>query len=91
MTLCKKLFSLILPNNLLKNFVDFLCTIYDNEEIGTIIVKYGPIHDFVEMKLDYSVSRKFKIDMVKYTQNIMDDFEMKKFEIRRTRTQRPNG
>ena len=60
---------------MLEKFVDFLCTNYDNEEIGTIIVEYGPIYNFVEIKLDFSISRKLKINIMEYTQNMINDFE----------------
>ena len=41
-------------------------TIYDDDEIGKIIINKGPVYEFVEMKLDYSVPNKLIIDMIDY-------------------------
>ena len=67
--------SRLVTKKIFKKFVNFLRTIYNDEEIDTIIVEYGPIHDFVEIKLDFSVPGKLKINIVNYTQNIVNDFE----------------
>ena len=67
--------SRLVTKQILEDFVNFLRTIYNDEEICTIIVEYGPIYDFIEIKLDFSVHRKLKVNTVNYTQNIVNDFE----------------
>ena len=59
----------------LEDYVEYLRGIYDDEEIGTIKVEYGPRHDFVGMILDYSVPGKVIIDMKDYIAKMVEDFE----------------
>ena len=50
----------------LDEFVDYLRSIYDDEEIGKIKVNKGLRHDFVGMTLDYSKKGKLIVDMKDY-------------------------
>ena len=51
---------------MLDEFVDYLRSIYDDEEIGKIKANKGYRHDFVGMTLDYSKKGKLIIDMKDY-------------------------
>ena len=64
----------------LEEFVEYLRTIYDNNEIGKIKVNKGPRHEFVGMVLDYSTPEKLKIDMVDYVEKMIEDF---RYEIKK--------
>ena len=59
----------------LEKFVSFLRTIYDDNKIGKIIINKGPVHNFIKIKLNFSVSGKLKINVVEYIQNIINNFK----------------
>ena len=58
----------------LDEFVDYLRSIYDDEEIGKIKVNKGLRHDFVGMTLDYSKKGKLIVDMKDYVEKMIEDF-----------------
>ena len=58
----------------LDEFVDYLRSIYDDEEIGKIKVNKGLRHDFVGMTLDYSKKGKLIVDMEEYVTKMIEDF-----------------
>ena len=58
----------------LLNFVEYLRSIYDDDEIGTIKVNDGPRHEFVGMILDYSQDGKLIVDMQDYVQKVFEEF-----------------
>ena len=64
-----------IEKEVLEKFIEFLRTIYDDNEIGKIIVNKGPVYEFVGMKLDYSVPGKLIVDMVNYVEKIVENFE----------------
>ena len=45
------------------------------KKFDMFVVKYGPIYNFVKIKLNFSVPGKLKINIVDYTQNIINNFE----------------
>ena len=67
-------------DDVLEDLVQYLRGIYDDEEIGTIKVNYGPRHDFVGMVLDYSKPGKLIVDMRDYVKTMLEDF---KYEIKK--------
>lgn len=58
----------------LDEFVDYMRSIYDDEEIGKIKVNKGLRHDFVGMTLDYSKKGKLIVDMEEYVTKMIEDF-----------------
>ena len=50
----------------LEEYVEYLRSIYDDEEIGVLKMNRGPRHEFLGMILDYKKPRKVKVDMTDY-------------------------
>ena len=64
-----------IEKKMLEKCVEFLRTIYNNNKIGKIVINKEPVHDFVGMKLDYSVPRKSIVDMMEYIKKIVMEFK----------------
>ena len=59
----------------LEEYVEYLRSIYDDEEIGVLKMNRGPRHEFLGMILDYSEPGKVKIDMTDYVEKMVEEFE----------------
>ena len=44
---------------------------------GRVKIYHGKVHDYLEMKLDYSEKKKLKIDMRDYVKGMLDSFPIK--------------
>ena len=60
----------------LEEYIEYLRSIYDDEEIGTLKVNYGPRHEFLGMILDYSEPGKLIVDMSDSISKMVEEFEM---------------
>jgi hypothetical protein len=55
-------------------FLLWLEKTYSSDKIGRVKAVRGKVHDYLGMKLDYSVPGKVSIDMTDYVKNMLEDF-----------------
>jgi hypothetical protein len=60
------------------NFLQWIKDTYGS--IGKVKITRGKKHDYLGMKLDYSIPGKVKVDMREYVQSMIDDFPQKYLE-----------
>ena len=55
--------------------IDHLCSVCDDEEIGTLKVNCGPRHEFPGMVLDHSTLGKLTVDVSEAVSEMAEEFE----------------
>jgi hypothetical protein len=55
-------------------FLEYLRSKYEDKEIGLLKASRGKVHDYLGMKLDYSVKGEVKISMTDYVKKMIENF-----------------